>query len=117
MSDIKLNDDHDFAVTAEGDFEVVEGAALIAQDVAEVCRTPRGSLFWDREEGSDVLMWLNSPYRRTSEVLGELRRIALKDDRVAAESVDAYVDEDGNYVLAFTPLGSGVVVTLAIPGA
>ena len=114
MSDFRLDDDGDLAVSAGGDVEIVAAAALIAQDLAETCRTPIGSLFWDREAGSDILKWLNSPYQRTSEVLGELRRIALADDRVAGESIDAFVNEDGDYDLVFTPLGSDSAATVTI---
>ena len=47
-----------------------------------------------------------SPYNRDEEVQAELRRLALKDPRVDARTVETSVEHDGTYELRFVALGS-----------
>lgn len=104
-TDVRLDADGDVAVTPTGALAQIDGPALVAQDIAEEAATPLGSLPWDPQAGSNLLQWLNSPWPRDAEVLAELRRLAAKDPRVDARTIDARSDRDG-YVLSFRPLGS-----------
>lgn len=110
MTDVRL-DGHvagDVAVTPTDDLALIDGPALVSQDLAEAAVTPLGSLPWDRQAGSNLLQWLNSPHQRDTEVLAELRRLATQDPRVDVRTIAVHRDRDGYYVLAFRPLGSSV---------
>lgn len=93
---------------------LITGAALIAQDIVEAIRAPLGSLPWDRDAGSNLLLWLNSPYQRDAEIIAELKRLATQDRRVDVTSIQAIKDGDGDFVLSFTPLGSSEVGSVGI---
>lgn len=105
--DALLDDDRDIFVDDAGNEGVVTGARLVAQDVREAIEDPRGSLPWDRDAGSDVLLWLNSEDVPPGAIIAELERIALADARIASASVGAEQLPDGRYRLSFSVLGAG----------
>ena len=103
----------DVAVTPTAGLALIDGPALVAQDVAEEVVTPLGSLPWSPAAGSNLLQWLNSPWPRDAEVLAELRRVAARDPRVDVRTIAARRDWEGGYTLSFRPLGGGVTVDLS----
>lgn len=114
-TDVRL-DGHaagDLVTTPAADLAPVDGAALVAQDIAEAVVTPLGSLPWDRNAGSNLPQWLNSPHRGAEEVLAELRRVAAHDPRVDVRTITARQDQDRRFILSFRPLGSTAAVELA----
>ena len=115
-TDVRL-DGHaagDLVTTPTADLAPVDGAALVAQDIAEAVVTPLGSLPWDRNAGSNLPQWLNSPHRGAEEVLAELRRVAAEDPRVDVRTITARQDQDRRFILSFRPLGSSAAVELAL---
>ena len=105
----------DAALDASSDVRVVDsgltrldGPALVAQDVAEALRTPRGSLPWDRDAGSDLLLLLHAAVVRDEVAEAEIRRVAIADPRVdaATVSVSREGEGEGGYRLSFHVLGS-----------
>lgn len=103
-SDIRLDDDRDIAIDGD-DLAVIDGPALVAQDVREEIDTPLGSLFWDRSAGSHLRKWLLAASASPPGVTEELERVALRDPRVDAETVHAEQRPDGSYRLRFRVLG------------
>ena len=94
----------------------LEGPELVAQDVAEALRTPRGSLPWDREAGSDLLLWLQSAVVRDDVAEAEIRRVAIADPRVDAATVVVGRAAAGGYRLAFRALGSADLTEMTFNG-
>ena len=102
--DALLDENRDFAVQGETGITVT-GARLVAQDVQESILIPRGSLPWDRDDGSDVLTWLHLESTPLGTIIAELERVALADARIDAASVAAEQLPDGRYRLAFAVIG------------
>ncbi|MCY4377334.1 MAG: hypothetical protein OXC31_26545 [Spirochaetaceae bacterium] len=103
--DALLDADRDFAVQDDETGVSVTGARLVAQDVRESLLIPRGSLPWDRGDGSDVLLWLNLEGTPPGAIIAEIERVALADPRIEAASVVAEQLVDGRYRLAFSVIG------------
>lgn len=103
-SDVLLDDNRDLVFLPAGEVATVQGASLIAQDIAEEASIPRGSVFWDRSAGSILYSFLNDHEASDEAVIQELERLALKDPRVDASSVNAERRPDGTYKLNFRPL-------------
>jgi hypothetical protein len=110
-TDFKLVDD-DIVFTPDGDVELVSGAACIAQDIDQTLKTSIGRLFWDKEEGSTMLLMLNDSSVDNSAVLAELERAAIKDLRVNPTSVEVYRKDLKTNRLDFSPVGSVDTQTL-----
>lgn len=104
----------DVQVDATEDLLTIDGAALVGQDVAEALRTPRGSLPWDLDAGSDLLDLLGDLLVAADDVQAELRRVALADARVDAATVDTR-RRGGAYELAFRAVGSDQLIELSVP--
>lgn len=109
-TDVALLEGADVRVMDSG-LTRLEGPALVAQDVAEALRTPRGSLPWDRDAGSDLLLWLNSPVVRDEVAEAEIRRVAIADPRVDAATVAVGRVHEG-YRLSFRVLGSAELMEM-----
>jgi len=102
-TDLLLKDD-DIIFTADGDVEVVSGAATVAQDIDQTLKITAGSLYWDTQTGSTVPLMLNDSQADENAVIAELERVATDDPRVRPESVKAYKTAPGKFRLEFTPL-------------
>lgn len=108
----------DVQVDATEDLLTIDGAALVGQDVAEALRTPRGSLPWDLDAGSELLDMLGDLFVAADDVQAELRRVALADPRVDAATVDTRgpaASRGGAYELAFRTVGSDQLIELSVP--
>ncbi|MFC1238419.1 hypothetical protein ACFGOO_03175 [Treponema vincentii] len=103
-TDFLLQDD-DIVFTADGDIRLVSEAAMVAQDIAQSLRVIKGSLYWDKETGSTMPLFLNDNNSDAASVIAELERIAMDDIRVDPDSVAAYQKADGLFALEFTPIG------------
>lgn len=103
--DIYLDDDMDVVFTADGDVLLQEGAALVAQDVREELSIAFSSVEWDRNAGSHLIECLNS-ISADEEIVSELERVALRDPRVDASTVDATKMTDGRFRLDFSVVGT-----------
>ena len=103
--DIYLDDDMDVVFTADGDVLLQEGAALVAQDVREELSIAFSSVEWDRKAGSHLIECLNS-ISADEEIVSELERVALRDPRVDASTVDATKMTDGRFSLDFSVVGT-----------
>lgn len=103
-SDIQLGNNRDLVFLPAGEVATIQGAGLIAQDIAEEASIPRGSVPWDRSAGSSLYSFLNDHEASDEAVIQELERLALKDPRVDASSVKAERRQDGIYHLSFRPL-------------
>jgi len=110
-TDFKLVDD-DIVFTPDGDVELVSGAACVAQDIDQTLKTAEGRLFWDKEEGSTMMLMLNDSATDPNAVLAELERVALKDQRVNPTSVNPYRKDLKTYRLEFMPVKSVTTQTL-----
>ena len=104
-TDFLLKDD-DIVFTADGDVELVSGAATVAQDIDQTLKTSPGALYWDKEIGSTLPLMLNDSLPDEKAVITELERVAVADTRVKPESVQSYQKPDGEFRLEFTPLGA-----------
>lgn len=84
-----LLDEHgrDLQIDATDEPRQVAGAALVRQDLAEALRTPLGSLPWDPEAGSTLIEMLNAALIDPGAVEAEIRRVAFRDPRIDAASV------------------------------
>lgn len=109
--DFKLVDD-DIVFTPDGDVETISGPACIAQDIDQTLKTTKGRLFWDREEGSTMMLMLNDSAVDHNAVLAELERVAIKDQRVDPTSVDVHKKDWRINRLNFRPVGSVDTQTL-----
>ena len=103
-TDFLLQDD-DIVFTADGDVALVSGPAMVAQDIAQSLKVIKGSLYWDKETGSTMPLFLNDNNSDSTSVIAELERVAMDDVRVDPESVSAYQKADGVFALVFTPIG------------
>jgi hypothetical protein len=110
-TDFKLVDD-DIVFTPDGEIELVSGPACVAQDIDQTLKTTKGRLFWDREEGSTMMLMLNDSAVDNKAVLAELERVALADQRVDPTSVDACRKDLKRNRLNFRPVGSVTTETL-----
>jgi|GEM_PF-1337039 len=110
-TDLLLNDD-DVVFTADGDLEVVSGAAVVAQDIDQTLKISTGSLYWDAQIGSSLPLMLNDSQANDNAVIAELERVAIADARVKPESVKAYRIALGKFRLEFTPLNAVKTETL-----
>ena len=110
-TDFKLVDD-DIVFTPDGDVELVSGPACVAQDIDQTLKTTKGRLFWDREEGSTMMLMLNDSAVDNKAVLAELERVALADQRVDPTSVDVCRKDLKTNRLDFRPVGSVTTETL-----
>jgi hypothetical protein len=104
-TDFLLVDD-DIVFTPDGDAELVSGPACVAQDIDQTLKTAIGRLFWDKEEGSTMLLMLNDSSVDNNAVLAELERAAIKDKRVNPTSVEVYRKDLKTNRLNFRPVGS-----------
>lgn len=103
-TDFLLQDD-DIVFTADGDIRLVSGGAMVAQDIAQSLKVIKGSLYWDKETGSTMPLFLNDNNSDAASVIAELERVAMDDVRVDPESVSAYQKVGGVFALEFTPIG------------
>jgi hypothetical protein len=92
--------------TADGDIELVSGPAMVAQDIDQTLKATPGSIYWDPEIGSTLLLFLNDPNVDASSVIAELERVAIADARVDPDSVKATQTDTNKFRLVFTPLGA-----------
>ena len=116
--DALLDAGRDIAVDRQERGFVVSGARLVAQDVREEIHIPRGSLFWDRDAGSDVLAWLNAEDVPPGQIIAELERVALDDDRIDARSVRAeQLPGAARYRLSFAVIGGAGREEVVMEGA
>jgi hypothetical protein len=102
--DFRLADD-DLVFTPEGDLEVIEGPACVAQDIDQTLKTVTGRLPWAPETGSTLTLMLNGPVTE-GDVTAELERVAIRDARTDPQTVKAYRKPGGAFRLDFTPLGA-----------
>ena len=110
-TDFKLVDD-DIIFTPDGDVELVSGPACVAQDIDQTLKTTKGRLFWDKDEGSTMMLMLNDSASDPNAVMAELERVALADQRVDPTSVEVYRKDLKTYRLNFRPVGSVTTETL-----
>jgi hypothetical protein len=110
-TDFKLVDD-DIVFTPDGDVELVSSPACVAQDIDQTLKTAKGRLFWDKEEGSTMMLMLNDSAIDPNAVLAELERVAIKDQRVNPTSVNPYRKDLKTYRLEFMPVKSVSTQTL-----
>lgn len=103
-TDFLLQDD-DIVFTADGDVKLVSEAAMVAQDIAQSLKVIKDSLYWDKETGSTMPLFLNDNNSDAASVIAELERIAMDDIRVDPDSVAAYQKAGGLFALEFTPIG------------
>lgn len=103
-TDFLLQDD-DIVFTADGDIRLVSGGAMVAQDIAQSLKVIKDSLYWDKEAGSTMPLFLNDNNSDAASVIAELERVAMDDVRVDPDSVSAYQKADGLFALEFTPIG------------
>ena len=103
-TDFLLQDD-DIVFTADGDIRLVSGGAMVAQDIAQSLKVIKDSLYWDKETGSTMPLFLNDNNSDAASVIAELERVAMDDVRVDPDSVSAYQKADGLCALEFTPIG------------
>jgi len=109
--DFKLVND-DIVFTPDGDAELISGPACVAQDIDQTLKTSKGRLFWDKEEGSTMMLMLNDSASDPNAVIAELERVAIKDQRVNPTSVNPYRKDFKTYRLEFMPLKSVDTQTL-----
>jgi hypothetical protein len=104
-TDLLLNED-DIVFTADGDVEVVSGAATVAQDIDQTLKIITGSLYWDSQIGSSMPLMLNDSQSNDNAIIAELERVAIADARVKPETVKAYKITPGKFRLEFMPLSA-----------
>jgi hypothetical protein len=104
-TDLLLKND-DIIFTADGDAEVVSGAAMVAQDIDQTLKVSAGSLYWDAQTGSSLPLMLNDSQADENAIIAELERVAIADPRVKPQSVKAYRTAPGKFRLEFTPLSA-----------
>ncbi|GMO47951.1 MAG: hypothetical protein Pg6C_10160 [Treponemataceae bacterium] len=102
----------DVVFTAEGDIALVSGAATVAQDIDQTLKTATGALYWDRDIGSTMPLFLNGAGANANAVIAELERVAIADARVDPDSVKAYQTTPGKFRLDFAPLAAVKTETL-----
>lgn len=119
-SDIKLDEDLEAVVAANGELVLISGAVTGAQDIRLRIKTPLGSLFYDVDFGSLVHNWIREENTTTNRMAFEAevsRRVKL-DPRVASGSVKCTVkswDETGiTAVLSWTFLGDSTKYNLVV---
>jgi hypothetical protein len=110
-TDFRLVGD-DIVFTPDGDVELISGPACVAQDIDQTLKTAKGRLFWDKEEGSTMMLMLNDSSIDPNAVLAELERVAIKDQRVNPTSVNTYQKDLKIYRLEFMPVKSAGTQTL-----
>jgi hypothetical protein len=103
--DFKLVDD-DIVFTPDGDVELVEGPACVAQDIDQALKISLGHLHWDKEAGSSLLLMLNDSTADPAAVAAELERVAVADPRTDPATVKAVRLGEKQYRLHFVPLGA-----------
>lgn len=101
-----LLQENDIVFTADGDVKIVSEAAMVAQDIAQSLQVIKGSLYWDKERGSTMPLFLNDNNSDSASMIAELERVAMDDIRVDPDSVSVYQKADGVFVLEFTPIGT-----------
>jgi hypothetical protein len=98
---------NDIIFTADGDIEMVSGAATVAQDIAQQLRLAPGALIWDKKAGSSMLFFLNDVAADVGAVIAELERVSIEDPRVDPATVKAARLVGGKkFRLEFTPLSA-----------
>ena len=103
-TDFRLADD-DVIFTPDGDIEIIQGPACVAQDIDQELKIVPGRLIWDKSAGSSMPLFLNDSTVDDQAVIDELERVAVADARVDPESVEAGQTGFGKFRLEFTPLG------------
>jgi hypothetical protein len=104
-TDFLLKDD-DVVFTSDGDIELVDGPATVAQDIDQALKLAPGALYWDKEIGSAMLYMLNDSNSDANSVIAELERVAIADARVNPASVKAHRTVPGKFRLEFTPMSA-----------
>jgi hypothetical protein len=104
-TDFLLEDD-DLVFTADGDIALVSGPRMVAQDIDQTLKTTPGALYWDKELGSSMLLFLNDNTVDAATVIAELERVAIADARVDPDSVKARETGANKYRLEFMPAGA-----------
>lgn len=81
-------------------FPVVTGNTLLGQALANRLQVPRGGLFYDKNYGTDIRGYLNSPM--TPAILGQMSNDAqaecLKDERVLQVAATPVFDSGSSTV-------------------
>lgn len=86
--DIRLDDDFQAMVAANGELVLTDGAETGVQDIRIMLATPLGTLFYNTDFGSQVHEWLkdeNTDLSRLS-LAAEVKRRIEEDPRVAMGS-------------------------------
>jgi hypothetical protein len=108
-TDFRLVDD-DLVFTPDGDVEIIFGPACVAQDIDQTLKTTPGTLLWDKDAGSTLMLMLNGSGIDADAVISELERVAIDDQRVEPLSVSA--KKNDKFRLEFRPLGAVSTETL-----
>jgi hypothetical protein len=105
-TDFILDGNDDVAFTADGDIKLVDGPAMVAQDIAQTLEYTKGSIYWDADCGSTMPLFLNDANADPAAVMAELKRVAIDDPRVDPDSVKVTQISDTKFRLEFTPLSA-----------
>jgi hypothetical protein len=98
--------DGDIVFTLGGDVQTVEGPQTITQDIASELGIAPGTLPWDENAGSTIVLMLNSEISDDETIISELERVAIADPRVDPQTVKAEKTGENTYRLSFTPLAA-----------
>jgi hypothetical protein len=79
---------------------------MVAQDIDQTLKTTPDALYWDKELGSSMLLFLNDNTADAAVVIAELERVAIADARVDPDSVQAREIGTNKYRLEFTPMSA-----------
>jgi len=92
-ADFLLDKNYDPVLLATGEPVMTSGAAAVAQDVRMAMQTPKGSLFYDPDFGSDLLYYVNDEQTssNTRHLQIDIQDCIYTDPRVDFNSVQVQV--------------------------
>jgi phage baseplate assembly protein W len=97
MTDIAFidNDIH----IACGDFHQIKDVDVLKQNILRRFTTPRGSIFFDENFGSECHRWINARDIRPKYIASHLKQVAIECDEVNPESVTVSVTQSGEKII------------------
>ena len=86
MEDIKM-EDNDITIV-NGDFLMTEGYLLLKQNIIRRLTTPRGSIFFNKEFGSDLYKWKNTRRPPVKTIETHVKSVLIECDEIDVSTIN-----------------------------
>lgn len=95
LTDIGIDDDGNFLISSDGDFQLIKGNECVLQDIKHELMTYAGNLFYDEDYGGKLIKFINKPNDEINriELIQSIEEIVSKNEKVESDTVECEIIE------------------------